>query len=68
MAFKLCGKGKFPSAFLMAGQAAHGKRLHLGLAPPKSCGAELIAENQFEMLTASSGCRYCGNSVVHRTR
>lgn len=37
-AFKLCGKGKFPSAFLMAGQAAHGKRLPWGLAPPKSCG------------------------------
>ena len=25
--FKLCGKGKFPSTFLMAGQAAQGKRL-----------------------------------------
>ena len=25
--FKLCGKGKFPSTFLTAGQAARGKRL-----------------------------------------
>jgi hypothetical protein len=25
--FKLCGTGKFPSTFLLAGQAAHGKRL-----------------------------------------
>jgi hypothetical protein len=25
--FKLCGRGKFPSTFLMPGQAARGKRL-----------------------------------------
>ena len=25
--FKLCGTGKFPSTFLLAGQAARGKRL-----------------------------------------
>jgi hypothetical protein len=25
--FKLCGSGKFPSTFLLAGQAARGKRL-----------------------------------------
>ncbi len=25
--FKLCGKGKFPSTFLLPGQAAKGKRL-----------------------------------------
>jgi hypothetical protein len=25
--FKLCGTGKFPSTFLMAGQSARGKRL-----------------------------------------
>jgi len=25
--FKLCGKGRFPSTFLMAGQPAKGKRL-----------------------------------------
>ena len=25
--FKVCGKGKFPSAFLLPGQAARGKRL-----------------------------------------
>jgi len=25
--FKLCGAGRFPSTFLMAGQAAHGKPL-----------------------------------------
>lgn len=25
--FKLCGKGKFPSTFLLSGQAARGKRL-----------------------------------------
>jgi hypothetical protein len=25
--FKLCGKGKYPSTFLMAGQAARGKRI-----------------------------------------
>jgi hypothetical protein len=25
--FKLCGKGRFPKTFLLAGQAAHGKPL-----------------------------------------
>ena len=25
--FKLCGTGRFPSTFLLAAQAAHGKRL-----------------------------------------
>ena len=25
--FKLCGRGRYPSTFLMAGQAARGKRL-----------------------------------------